>query len=133
VYARGKIARMNAEVDSRKRWLTMGTVPVPKNVTRISEVTVIWEPCKGPYKGIPDDQGRRYCQKDGRYHHLVPKPGERIYYTLSGAGMKNGDTVFPIIFGEGGSYRVEPPVELRNDPHLREYLRSLKEGRRTPG
>ena len=124
-YSRGKIAKLAAAMDSRKGSLRLGEVRVPKGVTHVSGVSVLWEPCIGPYVGAPDDQGRRFCQKDGRYHHLVPKPGERIYYTLTPTGAPDGEVVIPIVFGEGGAYRAEAPVELRKNPALRALLQSL--------
>ena len=70
-FQRGKIAAVQAQLPGPNRMYTLGSIIVPPNVTRIRKIVLSIEHCRGPFKGLPDSEGRRYCMKDRRYHFVA--------------------------------------------------------------
>jgi len=133
VYERGSRAQTLGEVDTRRRHFKFSPIRVPPRAKKISEVSFIHTPCPGPYLGQPDPQGRRFCTRCNRPHHEVPRVGDRYYMVLGGSGMASGEVAFPLVFGEGGTFRAEPPVLLSEAPWLRDKLERLRGSSASPG
>lgn len=67
---------MQAAVPRHGRFYTLGRFTVPTGVTRIRQISVTIEPCRGPFLGPLDSRGRRYCSRDRRYHLVAAKSRE---------------------------------------------------------
>ncbi len=68
---RGKVVAVQAAIPAPGCYYTLGEITVPKGVTRIRQIVITIKPCRGPFSGPPDSQGRRYCSRDQRYHFIV--------------------------------------------------------------
>ncbi len=75
-FERGRIVAMQAAVPRHGRFYTLGRFTVPTGVTRIRQISVTIEPCRGPFLGPLDSRGRRYCSRDRRYHLVAAKSRE---------------------------------------------------------
>jgi len=73
---RGRIVAMQAAIPAPGRFYTLGQFTVPPGVTRIRQISVTIERCRGPFLGPSDSQGRRYCSMDRRYHFVAAESRE---------------------------------------------------------
>ena len=96
----------------------LAALNLPPGVKRISRIEFAYENCRGPFRGVPDDQGRRDCAICGRWHddgsqyqpvatyeERTPT-GAKSWIVLRGPGGKESRMRFELDAGKGGDPTV---------------------------
>ncbi len=67
-FERGKLGAVLGSVPPRSGFFKLGELKVPEGAKRLKRITISIEPCRGPFLGPRDEQGRRYCVSCERCH-----------------------------------------------------------------
>ncbi len=70
-FERGKVVAVMGTVPHGQGFVRLGEVTVPKGAKAITKIGFSFQPCRGPFSGPGDEQGRRYCKSCGRYHFVA--------------------------------------------------------------
>lgn len=73
-FERGKVVAAAAGVVPGGQLQTLGTFVVPPGVKKIRRIVVRVSPCRGPFIGRGDGDGRRFCLTCNRPHFDARKP-----------------------------------------------------------